>query len=376
MSSRGHWPLPRDGATFRTVKYLLCSLLMASACVLDRSGAFSRGDAARLDGGVPFDGCVRLTECADLCGTVPDGCGATIDCGGCAEPNRCDPTSHLCVSCVPATCATAGAECGSIDDGCGSVVECGGCAPDRTCTLNRCTTEPCEPTTCERAGVECGTIPDLCDGTLECGGCIAPAVCSPEHRCACERTTCDALGASCGSPPDRCGGTLSCGECPSGSCSTTFVCDAPCATDVTEATFTLAYDLGSVDDEPDVADTFSFSLHDELDSDAFQFEVSDDPADGTEPVIRIRLDDIPATHDIHLRVTALCGLGFVRPTCRTGTPVERTRIDGCESDGPAGSPEEVELTAPCGGPLRVVIAVRRGGPWPSCGDYTLVRAVN
>ena len=37
-------------------------------------------------------------------------------------------------SCDPLTCASAGAQCGSLDDGCGAMLDCGGCNFFRTCS--------------------------------------------------------------------------------------------------------------------------------------------------------------------------------------------------------------------------------------------------
>lgn len=75
-------------------------------------------------------GCTPQT-CAALgaaCGTRDDGCGTTLDCGGCPYASQhCD--SNVCSACVPRTCAEAGADCGLIDDGCGNQVNC-----DVSCT--------------------------------------------------------------------------------------------------------------------------------------------------------------------------------------------------------------------------------------------------
>ncbi len=70
------------------------------------------------------------------CGSIPDGCGGTLDCGTCTAPETCGGggTPNVCGSaCSPRTCADAGASCGSIDDGCGETRDCGTCAAPETC---------------------------------------------------------------------------------------------------------------------------------------------------------------------------------------------------------------------------------------------------
>jgi len=47
-------------------------------------------------------------------------------------------------ACAPKTCETSGAECGSIDDGCGTLLNCGGCVGTPCSTQNKCC-PPVEP---------------------------------------------------------------------------------------------------------------------------------------------------------------------------------------------------------------------------------------
>jgi hypothetical protein len=42
------------------------------------------------------------------------------------------------LACTPTTCAAIGATCGSVADGCGGTLSCGGCAGGQTCTNNMC----------------------------------------------------------------------------------------------------------------------------------------------------------------------------------------------------------------------------------------------
>lgn len=131
-------------------------------------------------------GCVP-TSCASLgadCGVVDDGCGATLDCGACVEPETCGGggTPNVCGGgCVPVRCEDLGKNCGLVPDGCGDFVNYGACGPSETCggggQANVCGEGPCTPTTCAAEGKECGTIGDGCGGVLDCGACAAPETC-------------------------------------------------------------------------------------------------------------------------------------------------------------------------------------------------------
>jgi hypothetical protein len=61
-----------------------------------------------------------------------DGCGGTLDCGGCPGGQGCGNggVENQCgaPNCRPLTCAQAGAVCGVIGDGCGGTVSCGVCS--------------------------------------------------------------------------------------------------------------------------------------------------------------------------------------------------------------------------------------------------------
>jgi hypothetical protein len=93
------------------------------------------------DGGQPPT-CVAKTcvQQEAQCGTVGDGCGGTVDCGGCVPPEFCggggyskcggagpSPDASVIIICTPATCQAEGYTCGVYGDGCGGVLECGPC---------------------------------------------------------------------------------------------------------------------------------------------------------------------------------------------------------------------------------------------------------
>lgn len=95
--------------------------------------------------------CTRRT-CAGVCGTVADGCGGTLQCGGCGagekcgasnqcEPlcagvtcpgaQRCEPTTGQCVA---DACSQAGAVCGVVNG-----QTCGTCPGSATCSATKTT---------------------------------------------------------------------------------------------------------------------------------------------------------------------------------------------------------------------------------------------
>jgi len=101
----------------------------------------------------------------------------------------------VAIHCTPTTCAAQGKNCGSIPDGCGGTLNCASCSGFQTCggggVANVCGCTP--TTTCASAGLSCGTIGDGCGNTLNCGTCSGTgAVCSG-GQCTCNPgfTYCD-----------------------------------------------------------------------------------------------------------------------------------------------------------------------------------------
>lgn len=192
------------------------------------------------------------------CGSVPDNCGAFIECPSCPEGAVCGLTEmNVCgvppSSCEPIPAATACAgKCGAVSDGCDAVYTCdasnGGvsCAANQVCggfagalDPNHCVTAPgCTPLTCAQANAECGLVGDGCGGSLDCtaltGGCTGgkicgtgaasntcvtpgPALCSPMDEATACAGTCGITGDGCGNQidceatPFGCPGTSTCG---------------------------------------------------------------------------------------------------------------------------------------------------------------------
>jgi hypothetical protein len=216
--------------------------------------------------GPPPDVCAPRT-CLELgfnCGPAADGCGHTLDCGGCPVGEACDEGLGQCVTCVPGcvpwTCADLRWNDplgGVIPDGCGNEIDCGTCAcvypglpascngavtmpPNVWVDLACCGTTNCLPKTCDELGISCGRAPDGCGGVLQCGECTAEGVCPMGGRAGacspCVPQTCASQSFNCGSQGDGCGGTLDCGTCDpcvpclSGVCAGVFVSDCVPAT--------------------------------------------------------------------------------------------------------------------------------------------------
>lgn len=92
-----------------------------------------------------FPSLCSASTCSSLsytCGSWPDGCGNTINCGTCTAPNIC-AAGTCAVACTPGTCASLGYTCGNQSDGCGGTLSCGTCASDKTCTLGTCKDADC-----------------------------------------------------------------------------------------------------------------------------------------------------------------------------------------------------------------------------------------
>src|SRR5690606_9888589 len=157
-------------------------------------------------------------------GQQPDGCGALVDCGGCAQDQQCGlVTPSVCgtiPSCQPIPPATACAgKCGTVPDGCGSSYACNGSNGGVTCTgneycgangqANTCGAPPvsCVPKSCAELGHSCGLASDGCGHILNCwptcsvndlgctGACGSAASCLANETSGAQ--TCVSGGPSC-----------------------------------------------------------------------------------------------------------------------------------------------------------------------------------
>jgi hypothetical protein len=169
------------------------------------------------------------TACAGgVCGPVSNGCGGTVQCGGCPSGTTCggggNPGHCGAPPCDPRTCDEVGAGCGAVPNGCGGMLDCGGCPSGDSCggggEPNQCGHATCTPRTCAEQGITCGAAGDGCGGVIQCGGCTGGQTCGGggvPGTCgapACDPQTCEDVGATCGPIGDGCGGVVdSCGTC-------------------------------------------------------------------------------------------------------------------------------------------------------------------
>lgn len=139
------------------------------------------------------------------CGSLPDGCDGSIECGGCPEGSVCGANGEsFSCGCEENTCATygGGAECGVIPTRCGGQEEaifCGNCLGDFVCSQNECVC----PT-----GANCeGECAEPCTGGEVC---VNGQCCRPAYPCA--TNECSPPGGL----PDGCGGVAQCPPCANG----------------------------------------------------------------------------------------------------------------------------------------------------------------
>jgi hypothetical protein len=127
-----------DGSCGDNVAVVINTFAVTTQTVVTITASDSGGSQSAT---LTVDPCAPTT-CAALgykCGTAPDGCGGTLDCGHCPAGKQCAPTQG-CVSssCTPETCSGLGFNCGTASDGCGGTLSCGKCAKGLKCVSNVC----------------------------------------------------------------------------------------------------------------------------------------------------------------------------------------------------------------------------------------------
>jgi hypothetical protein len=139
------------------------------------------------------------------CGSLPDGCDGSIDCGSCPAGTVCGANGeHFGCGCEENTCASygGGAECGVVPTRCGGeeqAIYCGSCLGQLVCTDNKCACP---------AGVNCdGACGNLCTGEQVC---VDGQCCKPTYPCT--QNECSPPGGL----PDGCGGVAHCPTCANG----------------------------------------------------------------------------------------------------------------------------------------------------------------
>ncbi|HEY6878165.1 MAG TPA: MopE-related protein, partial [Polyangiales bacterium] len=159
-------PAGAPGANGHSSRVRVSTLAPGAVCA--QGGLTIKTGLDANDNGTLDDSEVQTTD--TLCGASP----------GC--------TSGNCGPCVPATCASLGVTSGSVPDGCGGTLNC---------------TPACTPHTCASLGLHYGSAPDGCGGTLTCNDCPPGADCS---RCNGSPIACTTID-SCGVDAD-CNGAL------------------------------------------------------------------------------------------------------------------------------------------------------------------------
>ena len=135
-------------------------------------------------------------------------------------------------NCIATTCAGQAANCGTISDGCGGTLDCGTCMDPQVCGTNFVTNNQCcTPTSsCATWPAECGIIGDGCGHAIDCGTCTLPETCGgggQYYQCGCTDNghACD--DQVCGTALNNCGDSVLCGVCPTDRprcCHETCVC--------------------------------------------------------------------------------------------------------------------------------------------------------
>lgn len=208
--------------TSRLLPFLVVVAALAAACAGAPAGQCSPNTCG---------GCCSATGVCEP-GITERACGgAGNQCLECPVGNACVAGACQPKACTPATCASLGATCGDVPDGCGSTVSCGGCAQGESCGAggrpNVCGTGTCTPTTCAQAGKNCGTISDGCSTTLDCGGCTTGTCGGGGMPNVCGMTSAAGGGSASG------GGSATC-QCPQG-----YTCQAGLCTGGNAETLSL-----------------------------------------------------------------------------------------------------------------------------------------
>lgn len=179
------------------------------------------------------------------CGSLPDGCDGSIECGSCPEGTVCGANGENFVcGCEENTCANfgGGAECGFVPTRCGGeqqAIDCGACVGDGfTCSDNKCACPPGETCGCPGgeptypcAQNDCsppGGLPDGCGGVTHCPPCANGGDCvlsdDLQYKCLGD-CTCEATGVECGSAT-ICGSPTLCGTCADNGFADGYRCEA------------------------------------------------------------------------------------------------------------------------------------------------------
>jgi hypothetical protein len=193
-----------------TATTLHCSQVCTSGCCTGeicssvpviQNGCVTGGAACGAPCGLGYDMCSLGCACHQawdlacgmrLCGTVPNACGGTYDCGTCTAPYVCSGGASASCVCTPTPQATACAGvCGvTVPNGCGGTYACA-CGAGTVCFNGACCTPVSQGAAC--SGMGCNTFASNgCGGTYSCGLCGQGTVCGK-----CEPGVCFSSTALC-----------------------------------------------------------------------------------------------------------------------------------------------------------------------------------
>lgn len=112
----------------------------------DAATTVDAGEDSKKDAATESDAATAKTDASQscqpascgqgACGTLADGCGATLACGGCPSGQLCGAVqANTCSAppCAPSNCQQEKAHCGQVSDGCGKVLDCGACPNGKPC---------------------------------------------------------------------------------------------------------------------------------------------------------------------------------------------------------------------------------------------------
>jgi hypothetical protein len=110
---------------------------------------------------------------------VSDQCGATRHDCSCPLGKTCNAATGAC--CTPTTCSALGKNCGSWPDGCGNTLNCGTCSAPLTCSNGACVCQCSDGTPCGQCAITDTFKPSWCDNN---GNWVANQ-CNAPHNCPC-----------------------------------------------------------------------------------------------------------------------------------------------------------------------------------------------
>lgn len=140
--------------------------------------------------------CVPSCACSS---TTCKGLTCSDGCGGICQGTKTCTSGGGGDTCIPYTCNDLNRQCGTSSDGCGGTLNCGGCGTNQVCSNYKCVAQ-CVPSC---SGKQCGN--NGCDGS--CGTCETGKECV-NYQCvsSCGNGNCEsAIGETCSTCSKDCG---------------------------------------------------------------------------------------------------------------------------------------------------------------------------